>query len=101
MNFHLNPLSLRGIYLRLRMRRPSRPSMMTVGQARRLFGAHGFSVRHIAGYSFLPYRRDGRHQLAPGARQAVETRLAGRAALLPVASSFLLVARREPSGQAR
>jgi SAM-dependent methyltransferase len=100
-NFHLNPLSLRGIYLRLRMRRPSRPSMMTVGQARRLFRAHGFSVRQMAGYSFLPYRRDGRHQLAPGARQAVETRLAGRAALLPLAGSFLLVASREPSGQAR
>jgi SAM-dependent methyltransferase len=98
-NFHLNPLSMRGIYLRLRMSQPSRPSMMTVGQARRLFNAHGFSVRYIAGYSFLPYRRDGRNQLAPVARQAVETRLAGRPGLLPLAGSFLLVAMREPSGQ--
>jgi hypothetical protein len=98
-NFHLNPLSMRGIYLRLRMSQPSRPSMMTVGQARRLFNAHGFSVRHVAGYSFLPYRRDGRNQLAPLARQAVETRLAGRPGLLPLASSFLLVAMREPSGR--
>ena len=91
---------MRGTYLRLRMRPSSRPSMMTVGQARRLFDAHGFSVRHVAGYSFLPYRRDGHNQVAPAARETIETRLAGQPGLLPLAGSFLLVATREPAGRA-
>jgi SAM-dependent methyltransferase len=91
-NFHLNPVSLRGMYLRLRMSRATRPSMMSINDACRLFEAHAFTVRRILGYSFLPYRRDGRTQLAPAARRAVETRLAGNGALLPVAGSFLVVA---------
>jgi len=91
-NFHLNPASLRGTYLRLRTTRATRPSMMSVNDACRLFEAHAFTVRQILGYSFLPYRRDGRTLLAPGARRAVETRLAGTGALLPVAGSFLVVA---------
>ncbi len=97
-NFHLNPLSLRGAYLRLRLRPAARPSMTSVKQARRLFGSHGFAVRRILGYSFLPYRRAGRTLLAPLARQMVEMRLAGSEVLLPVAGSFLLVAVLEPSG---
>jgi hypothetical protein len=66
--------------------------MMSVNDACRLFEAHAFTVRQILGYSFLPYRRDGRALLAPGARRAVETRLAGIGALQPVAGSFLVVA---------
>jgi SAM-dependent methyltransferase len=97
-NFHLNPASLRGRYLRLRMTRAARPSMMSVNDARWLFEAHAFTVRRILGYSFLPYRRDGRTQLAPVARRAVETRLAGTGALLPVAGSFLVVATPDSSG---
>jgi O-antigen/teichoic acid export membrane protein/SAM-dependent methyltransferase len=99
-NFHLNPRSLRGAYLRLRLRPAARPAMTSVEQARQLFGSHGFAVRTILGYSFLPYRRDGRSLLAPLARRAVELRLAGSEALLPVAGSFLLVAAVEPSGPA-
>ena len=91
-NFHLNPASLRGTYLRLRTARATRPSMMSISDACQLFEAHAFTVRQILGYSFLPYRRDGRALLAPGARQAVETRLAGIKALRPVAGSFLVVA---------
>jgi SAM-dependent methyltransferase len=91
-NFHLNPVSLRGTYLRLRTTRATRPSMMSIDDACRLFEAHAFTVRQILGYSLLPYRRDGRAQLAPVARRAVETRLAGIRALLPVAGSFLVVA---------
>jgi SAM-dependent methyltransferase len=91
-NFHLNPASLRGLYLRLRTARTARPSMMTINDACRLFEAHGFTVRQILGYSLLPYRRDGRSLLVPVARRAVETRLAGTRALLPVAGSFLVVA---------
>jgi SAM-dependent methyltransferase len=91
-NFHLNPASLRGMYLRFRTIRDIRPSMMSVNDACRLFEAHAFTVRQILGYSFLPYRRDGRALLAPAARRAVETRLSGISALLPVAGSFLVVA---------
>jgi O-antigen/teichoic acid export membrane protein/SAM-dependent methyltransferase len=97
-NFHLNPLSLRGTYLRVRMRPAARPPMMSVSRARRLFTAHGFTVRAILGYSFLPYRRAGRTLLVPAARRAVEMRLAGTDALLPVAGSFLLVAALDPAG---
>ena len=98
-NFHLNPRSVRGAYLRLRMAPAARPAMMSVDSARQLFAAHGFAVRTILGYSFLPYRRAGRTLLAPRARQAVEMRLAGTGALLPVAGSFLLVAALESSGR--
>jgi O-antigen/teichoic acid export membrane protein/SAM-dependent methyltransferase len=97
-NFHLNPRSLRGAYLRLRLTPGARPAMTSVGQARRLFTSHGFTVRMIRGYSFLPYRRAGQTLLAAPARRAVETRLAGSKVLLPVAGSFLLVAALEPSG---
>lgn len=97
-NFHLSPASLRGMYLRLRTTRATRPSMMSVNDACRLFEAHAFTVRQILGYSLLPYRRDGRTQLAPVARRALETRLAGTGALLPVAGSFLVVATPDSSG---
>jgi SAM-dependent methyltransferase len=97
-NFHLNPCSLRGAYLRLRTTPGARPSMASVAQARWLFTSNGFTVRMVLGYSFLPYRRAGRTLLAPPARRAVEMRLAGSKALLPVAGSFLLVAALEPSG---
>lgn len=91
-NFHLNPASMRGMYLRLRTTRATRPSMMSINDACRLFEAHAFTVRQILGYSLVPYRRDGRTLLAPVARRAVETRLAGIRVLLPVAGSFLVVA---------
>jgi ubiquinone/menaquinone biosynthesis C-methylase UbiE len=96
-NFHLNPLSLRGAYLRLRMTPSARPPMMTFKDARQLFVAHGFTVHRIIGYGFLPFRREGRKLLAPTARRAVETSLAGRDILLPIAGSFLLVAGLAPS----
>jgi SAM-dependent methyltransferase len=95
-NLHLNPASLRGTYLRLRMSRATRPPMMSIGHSRRMFAAHGFTVRQILGYSFLPYRRDGRALLAPVARRVVETHLAGSRPLMPVAGSFLVVATPDP-----
>lgn len=97
-NFHLSPVSLRGAYLRLRMAPAARPVMMSARQARRLLAAHGFTVRRVVGYSFLPYRRAGRTLLAPRTRRAVETRLAGNRLLQPVAGSFLLVAALESAG---
>jgi SAM-dependent methyltransferase len=91
-NFHLNPTSLRGTYLRLRTAGATTPTMMSIDQARQLFEAHGFTVLDILGYSFLPYRRDGRTLIAPSARRLVEMHLAGCRALLPVAGSFIVVA---------
>ena len=97
-NFHLNPVSLRGMYLRFRMDPAARPPMMEVEEARQLFTAHGFSVRQVLGYSFLPYRRDGRKLLGPTARRRAEMSVAGSKILQPIAGSFLLVAGLEPSG---
>jgi SAM-dependent methyltransferase len=96
-NFHLNPVSLRGAYLRLRMKPATRPPMMTLEEARQLFVAHGFIVHQTLGYGFLPFRREGKKLLAPAARRTVETSLAGTDFLRPVAGSFLLVAGLAPS----
>ncbi len=98
-NFQLSPVSLRGTYLRLRLPAAARPPMMSIAQARRLFAAHGLTVRRVLGYSFLPYRRAGRTLRAAGARRAVEMGLAGTGVLQPLAGNFLLVATREPSGR--
>ncbi len=97
-NFHLNPASLRGRYLRLRMKPAARVPMMGISEARMLFADHGFTVRQILGYSYLPYRRDGRNLWLPTARRTAETFIAGSEVLQPVAGSFLLVATPEPSG---
>jgi SAM-dependent methyltransferase len=96
-NFHLNPRSIRGTYLRLRMPAATRPPMVSIGSARQLFEAHGFHVRKVLGYSYLPYRRAGRTLRAPLARREVETRLAGARPIRRVAGSFLVVASPEPS----
>jgi hypothetical protein len=72
--------------------------MMRVGDARRLFANHGFTVRQILGYSYLPYRRDGRSLRGPVVRRAAEMSLAGRKILEPIAGSFLMVAALQSSG---
>jgi SAM-dependent methyltransferase len=96
-NFHLNPASLRGRYLRLRTSTATRPTMMPIDDACRLFDQHGLTVRRVLGYSFLPYRRDGRYLFAPSARRAVEMHLAGNRTLTPVAGSFMVMACLGPS----
>jgi len=98
-NFHLNPGSLRGMYLRLRMNPAERVPMMGIADARKLFADNGFTVRQILGYSYLPYRRDGRNLRGPAARRTAEMIMAGSKILQPVAGSFLVVAALEPSGQ--
>ena len=97
-NFHLNPASLRGMYLRARMNPAERVPMMGIAEARELFAGNGFIVSHILGYSYLPYRRDGRNLGGPRVRRRVETAMAGSKSLQPVAGSFLVVAALEPSG---
>jgi hypothetical protein len=59
-NFHLNPASLRGMHLWVRMNAAKRALVMGIAGARKLFADNGFTVRQILGYSYLPYRRDGR-----------------------------------------
>jgi O-antigen/teichoic acid export membrane protein/SAM-dependent methyltransferase len=97
-NFHLNPASLRGRYLRLRMNPADKVPMMGIAEARKLFADNGFTVCRILGYSYLPYRRDGRHLWGPAARRRVEMIMAGSTGLQRIAGSFLVVAALEPSG---
>lgn len=73
--------------------------MMGIADARKLFADNGFTVRQILGYSYLPYRRDGRNLRGPAARRTAEMIMAGSKILQPVAGSFLVVAALEPSGQ--
>jgi hypothetical protein len=63
-NFHRNPRSLRGSYLRLR--RSPGVAMMGVGEACALLARHGLTVRQVRGYSYLPYRRDCARLVLPG-----------------------------------
>lgn len=91
-NFHLNPRSARGRYLRLR----GAPDVNLVGvtQACHLLAAHGLAVRRVRGYSYLPYRRDGSRLLLPRLRHGIEARLARTEALPKWGSAFLLLAER-------
>ena len=89
-NFHLNPRSLRGSYLRLR--RATDITMMAVAEARSLLARHGLSVRQVHGYSYLPYRRDGSRQVLPGLRRHIEERLARVDTIAGWGSCFILVA---------
>ena len=97
-NFHLNPASLRGTYLRARTNPAERIPMMRIADARELLADNGFAVRQILGYSYLPYRRDGRNLWAPAARRRAEMIMAGSRSLQPMAGSFLMVASLQPSG---
>jgi SAM-dependent methyltransferase len=92
-NFHLNPYSLRGTYLRVRLIGRFRMPTLSVGDVTRLLAASGFVVEDVQGYEFLPYRRDGAHLLAPRARAWIENRLAGTRILRGIAGCHLVVAR--------
>jgi SAM-dependent methyltransferase len=91
-NFHLNPRSPRGRYLRLR--HASNVTMMGVSEAHALLGRHGLSVRQVRGYSYLPYRRDGSRVFLPRVRRIVEGWLARVDLLTDWGSCFLLLAER-------
>lgn len=89
-NFHLNPQSLRGGYLRLR--HASEVRMVGVREACALLAAHGLTVRRVRGYSYLPYRRDGSHLILAEMRHRVERRLLGVGRLAELGSAFILLA---------
>jgi SAM-dependent methyltransferase len=92
-NFHLNPYSVRGRYLRLRWRGRRRTPMMSPAEASRLFSGAGFEVVTALGYDLLPYRRDGSRWRLPRLRAGMESVLTGRAGLARIHGSFILVAR--------
>jgi SAM-dependent methyltransferase len=94
-NFHLNPLSLRGRYLRLR--HASDVTMVGVSEACALLANHGLRVRGVHGYSYLPYRRDGSRLIFPRLRRRIEERLVGVDRLAELGSAFILIAERDPS----
>ena len=91
-NFHLNPRSLRGRYLRAR----AAPDVNLIGvtHARELLAEHGLAVREVRGYSYVPYRRDGSHLLFPRVRRAVEGRLARTKRMPRLGSAFMVLAER-------
>ncbi len=91
-NFHLNPRSLRGRYLRLR--HDPEVNLVGVTQACTLLAEHGLTVRRVRGYSYLPYRRDGGELVLPRLRRRVEERLAMADVLPKLGSAFLVLAER-------
>ena len=92
-NFHLNPTSLRGSYLRLRWRGRPVVAMLSVSQAESLLAAAGFTVVACYGYEYLPYRRDGEQLIVPGLRRRLEHTLLDRSWLSRLGGCFVLVAR--------
>jgi SAM-dependent methyltransferase len=92
-NFHLNPYSLRGTYLRLRLLRHARMPMLSQRDITRLLAESGFVVEDVQGYEYLPYRRDGAHLLAPQVRTSIEDALCRRQLLRGLAGCHLVVAR--------
>jgi SAM-dependent methyltransferase len=92
-NFHLNPLSVRGRYLRLRrLGQPALP-MLSPAEAQSVLAATGFTAVACYGYEYLPYRRDGDHLMAPKLRQRLESALLNRPWLAGVGGAFVMVAR--------
>jgi SAM-dependent methyltransferase len=96
-NFHLNPRSLRGSYLRVRRARDV--TMLSVAEARSLLARHGLTVRSVRGYSYLPYRRDGSRQILPRLRRRIEERLARIGWIGGWGSCFILVAQHAGPGR--
>ena len=92
-NFHLNPASLRGRYLRLRWAGRQRVPMLSPGAVDQLLDGAGFEVVARYGYEFLPYRREGTHLRAVAVRRRVERALLDRPRIAGLGGAFLVVAR--------
>jgi SAM-dependent methyltransferase len=92
-NFHLNPRSLRGTYLRIRWRGRRLNPMLSPADVERLLTDAGFDVVARYGYQFLPFRRAGAHLVAAPVRWWIERRLVGRRILGSVGGAFLVVAK--------
>jgi SAM-dependent methyltransferase len=92
-NFHLNPHSLRGTYLRIRWRGRRLNPMLSPADVERLLTDAGFDVVARYGYEFLPFRREGAHLFAVPLRWWIERRLVGRPILSRVGGAFVVVAK--------
>jgi len=89
-NFHRNPTSLRGIYMRLRGRLAGKSiHTISLGTAKRMLEWHGFRIERVEGYAYLHYRGGG----AARVRRRVERVLRHVPFLTRFASSFVVVAR--------
>lgn len=92
-NFHLNPASLRGRYLRLRWAGRQRVPMLAPEAADKIFADAGFDVLAHYGYEYLPYRRDGARLRTAPLRRRIETVLLDRPHIAGLGGAFLVVAR--------
>jgi SAM-dependent methyltransferase len=96
-NIHRNAHSANGLIARARgkLKRTSSVRTLSVGAVAALLEEHGLRVLATYGYGYLPYGLAG-SRTVPFSRfvLALESRLAGRRFLTPVASHVIMVARR-------
>ena len=92
-NFHLNPASLRGRYLRMRWAGQQRVPMLAPREVDEMFAAAGFDVLARYGYEYLPYRREGTRLWAPALRRRVEMMLLDKPGIAALGGAFIVVAR--------
>jgi SAM-dependent methyltransferase len=91
-NFHLNPRSLRGTYLRMRWMGRRLTPMLSPADVERLLTEAGFDLVARYSYQFLPFRREGAHLAVAPLRRWIEGMLVGRRILGRVGGAFLVVA---------
>ena len=92
-NFHLNPASLRGRYLRMRWAGRQRVPMLAPRAADEMLAAAGFDVLARYGYEYLPYRREGTRLWAPALRRRLEMLLFDKPRIAALGGAFIVVAR--------
>jgi SAM-dependent methyltransferase len=92
-NFHLNPASLRGRYLRMRWAGQQRMPMLTPRAVDDMFTDAGFDIVARYGYEYLPYRREGSRLWAPGLRRRLEMVLLDKPRIVALGGAFIVVAR--------
>lgn len=101
-NFHRNPNSLTGMYLRAvgRLRGRENPNMIDLADAIQLLRSNGFEPEIVRGYGYLLHRTE-RVPFAPLV-SAIEKKLADWNLLASIAQNFIVAARPIPSrGQSR
>lgn len=95
-NFHLNPMSLTGVYhaAMSRIRGIEPRTMMTLGEARQLLRENGFEPVDVRGYGYLLYRKKRPRFVASVG--AVERKLAAWNTVPALAQNFIISARPAP-----
>jgi SAM-dependent methyltransferase len=89
-NFHRNPTSVRGLWLRVRPGQRRLP-FLSLAEVERLLWAGGFAVERTVGYQHCFYRSHPRGPVV--LRRRLDERLADAGALPSLALSFVVVAR--------